>query len=157
MRIKHKIIKSKRFSIYNITAASRAIFFITFGIAPLDHAYSELLAKSHGQILAVKISLYLTLDIGRSRGGNQTSLITYITLTILVSKDFCHLLITFANSKDPDLEREECRSWSWSKRIDTLIVCSWKNLLKKVIFTKKSQQTTKKFKEKDLSNSIVLL
>ena len=37
-------------------------------------------------------------------------LITYITLTILVSKDFCHLLITFANSKDPDLEREECRS-----------------------------------------------
>ena len=34
-------------------------------------------------------------------------LITYITLTILVSKDFCHLLITFANSKDPDLEREE--------------------------------------------------
>ena len=37
-------------------------------------------------------------------------LITYITLTILVSKDLCHLLIAFANSKDPDLEREECRS-----------------------------------------------
>ena len=33
-------------------------------------------------------------------------LITYITLTILVSKDFCHLLITFANSKDPDLEQK---------------------------------------------------
>ena len=25
-----------------------------------------------------------------------------------VNKDFCHLLITFANSKDPDQGREEC-------------------------------------------------
>ena len=27
-----------------------------------------------------------------------------------VNKEFCHLLITFANSKDPDQGREECRS-----------------------------------------------
>ena len=59
-----------------------------------------------------------------------------------VNKDFCHLLITFANSKDPDQGREECWSLSWSKPTDTLIVCFWKNLLKKVIL-KKSQQTTK--------------
>ena len=48
-----------------------------------------------------------------------------------VNKDFCHLLITFANSKDPDQGQEECRSWSWSEPTDTLIVCSRKNLLKK--------------------------
>ena len=64
-----------------------------------------------------------------------------------VNKDFCHLLITFANSKDPDQGREECWSLSWSKPTDTLIVYSWKNLLKKVIFKKKSADD-KKFIEK---------
>ena len=64
-----------------------------------------------------------------------------------VNKDFCHLLITFANSKDPDQGREECWSLSWSKPTDTLIVYSWKNLLKKVILKKKSADD-KKFIEK---------
>ena len=64
-----------------------------------------------------------------------------------VNKDFCHLLITSANSKDLDQGREECWSLSWSKPTDTLIVYSWKNLLKKVIFKKKSADD-KKFIEK---------
>ena len=64
-----------------------------------------------------------------------------------VNKDFCHLLITFANSKDPDQGQEECWSLSWSKPTDTLIVYSWKNLLKKVILKKKSADN-KKFIEK---------
>ena len=64
-----------------------------------------------------------------------------------VNKDFCHLLITFANSKDPDQGWEECWSLSWSKLTDNLIVYSWKNLLKKVIFKKKSADD-KKFIEK---------
>ena len=29
-------------------------------------------------------------------------------MSISVNKDFCHLLITFANSKDPDQSQEEC-------------------------------------------------
>ena len=30
-----------------------------------------------------------------------------------VNKDFCHLLITFANSKDQDQGREECLPNNW--------------------------------------------
>ena len=30
--------------------------------------------------------------------------------SVLLTKSFCHLLIIFANSKDPDQGREECRS-----------------------------------------------
>ena len=59
-----------------------------------------------------------------------------------VNKDFCHLLITFANSKDPDQGREECWSLSWSKPTDTLIVFL-KEFIEKSYLKKKSQQMTK--------------
>ena len=38
------------------------------------------------------------------------------------SGDFCHLLITFANSLDPDQAWKKCRAWSGSKLFDTLMV-----------------------------------
>ena len=58
--------------------------------------------------------------------------------TFLASDDFCHLLITFANSLDPDQDR--C-----FKLFDTLIV-----FLKEFFF--KSQQTTKKKSREKLTS-----
>ena len=40
----------------------------------------------------------------------------------LASGDFCHLLITFANSLDPDQDRQRVRSDLDPNRSDTLIV-----------------------------------
>ena len=42
---------------------------------------------------------------------------------LAICADFCHLLITFSNSLDPDQDpQSSCRSWSGSKPLDTLMV-----------------------------------
>ena len=56
----------------------------------------------------------------------------------LASSDFRHLLITFANSFDPDQNQQTV----WHS--DNLLF--WKNFLKKLILKKKQQMTTKEWK-----------
>ena len=56
----------------------------------------------------------------------------------------CRLLITFANSLDPDQARPYGRAWSGSKLFDTLMVLL-KEMFKNISFEKK-QQTTKGLK-----------
>ena len=62
--------------------------------------------------------------------------------SFLASCNFCRLLITFANSLDPDKDRQNNGPDLDPKRFDTLIVFL-KEFFEKVNFEKSQQTTTK--------------
>ena len=64
--------------------------------------------------------------------------------TLLVNSNFCRLLITFANSLDPDQDRHNVGPDLNPNHL-TLWWCSWKNFLKKWIL-KKSTDDNKSMK-----------
>ena len=95
-------------------------------------------------LLAIKLlsDLITNTDAFSCADGKRLMVCTHHLVFCLNSfpaiGDFCRLLITFANSLDPD-QAQQCRVWSGSKLFDTLMVFL-KDFLKKLIQRKKNHR-----------------